>query len=163
MDDLTLLCLCSGKPTVCLIGDLLFWTCGTANCVFSFSLSLNSFCHSSHSGGGGGRGSSLLKTSSSRTVGGDGGGRSGLGTRWLNKSGKAFRRCGFLGGMAGGLSGTQSSTEIDGPTMMGPSKSVDRLPQELLYWCFGDALLMLSVVFDSRLAKLLRLELLPEA
>lgn len=72
------------------------------------------------SGGGGGRGSSL-GGSSSRGVGEGGGGRSGLGPR----TEAGARKWGFFGG----LSGTQSSMEIDGPTINGPRASVANEPQ----------------------------------
>lgn len=66
----------------------------------------------SNSTGGGGNGSSLIKLISMASVTG-GGGSSGLG----------MRRDGFFGGR----SGTQSSSEIIGPTTMGPSRSSDKL------------------------------------
>lgn len=58
--------------------------------------------------GGGGSGSLAIGLSSSTAVGG-GGGSSGLGTR--------------SAGFFGGLSGTQSSSEIIGPIIIGPSRS----------------------------------------
>lgn len=101
-------------------------------------------CHST-SGGGGGRGSSNGTASSSGTGGGGGGGSSGVGIRL--KLGRVLWKCNesisesvggtWIGlglrwgrgggivlkwGFLGGSSGTQSSMEMLGPIIAGPSK-----------------------------------------